>query len=59
VLVDYVCWPTGGTLQAGSDVDAALWAKISTLGDYHLADKSTAVIRRALDRAREAPQQAR
>ena len=24
VLVDYLCWPTGGTLQAGSDVDAAI-----------------------------------
>ena len=24
VLVDYLCWPIGGALQAGSDVDAAV-----------------------------------
>ena len=26
VLVDYLCWPVGGALRAGSDVDAAIWA---------------------------------
>ena len=49
VLVDYLCWPTGGTLQAGSDVDAAVWADVSELTGYHLASKATAVIARALE----------
>lgn len=59
VLVDYLCWPAGGTLQAGSDVDAAVWATISALGEYHLAAKATAVIQRAIALANDAPRQAR
>jgi mutator protein MutT len=54
VLVDYLCWPTGGTLQAGSDVDAAVWTDVSELNGYHLASKATAVIARALELARDA-----
>jgi len=52
VLVDYLCWPSGGTLQAGSDVDAAVWADSSDLSAYHLTEKATAVIARALELAR-------
>lgn len=59
VLVDYLCWPAGGTLQAGSDVDAAIWVPISTLGEYQLAEKATAVIRRAVALAADGPRQAR
>lgn len=59
VLVDYLCWPAGGTLQAGSDVDAAVWAHASELTGYHLASKATAVIARALELARAAPRQLR
>lgn len=59
VLVDYLCWPAGGTLEAGSDVDAAVWADVSNLSDYHLADKATAVIARALELARDAPRPVR
>jgi ADP-ribose pyrophosphatase YjhB (NUDIX family) len=51
VLVDYLCWPRGGTLQAGSDVDAAVWADASDLSAYHLTEKATAVIARALELA--------
>ena len=53
VLVDYLCWPSGGTLQAGSDVDAAVWADSGDLSTYHLTDKAIAVIARALELARE------
>ncbi len=59
VLVDYLCWPTGGTLQAGSDVDAAVWADVSGLNGYHLAGKAMAVIARGLELARDAPRPAR
>ena len=34
VLIDYLCWPSGGALQAGSDVDAAIWADPATLSEY-------------------------
>ena len=59
VLVDYLCWPAGGALQAGSDVDAAVWADVSELTGYHLANEARAVIARALELARDAPRTAR
>jgi ADP-ribose pyrophosphatase YjhB (NUDIX family) len=54
VLVDYLCWPSGGTLRAGSDVDAAVWADSSDLSAYQLTEKATAVIARALELTRPA-----
>jgi mutator protein MutT len=51
VLVDYLCWPIGGDLQPGSDVEAALFADPAELGRYRLTEKATAVIERALDLA--------
>ena len=59
VLVDYVCWPSAGTLRAGSDVDAAIWVDPATLGDYSLTEKATSIIHRALTLAREAPRPVR
>lgn len=59
VLVDYLCWPVGGTLEAGSDVDAAVWAEVSDLAGYHLAEKATAVIARACELNRAAPRSVR
>ncbi len=59
VLVDYLCWRTGGTLQAGSDVDAAVWADVSGLSGYHLDSTATAVIDRAVELARNAPRSVR
>ena len=47
VLVDYLCLPIGGTLQAGDDVSEAEWAHVDALGPYELTDKATEVIRRA------------
>jgi 8-oxo-dGTP diphosphatase len=55
VLVDYLCWPRGGTLQAGSDVDAAVWTAPADLSAYHLTDKATTVIARGLELARDIP----
>jgi ADP-ribose pyrophosphatase YjhB (NUDIX family) len=48
VLVDYLCRPTGGTLQAGSDVADAVYAEPEELARFALADPATEVIRRAL-----------
>jgi len=51
VLVDYLCRPVSGTLEAGSDVDAAVWAELSELDAYELAAPAAAAIRRALELA--------
>ena len=59
VLIDYLCWPVGGSLQAGSDVEEAIWAEPATLDDYALTDKATSVIARGLTLAREAPRPVR
>jgi ADP-ribose pyrophosphatase YjhB (NUDIX family) len=59
VLIDYVCWPMSGTLRAGSDVDAAVWADPAALDGYALTEKATSVIRRGMMLAREAPRPVR
>jgi len=48
VLVDYLCRPVSGDLQAGSDVDAAIWANTTALADYELTDKTMTVIAQAV-----------
>ncbi len=47
VLVDYLCVPVGGTLQAGDDVSEAEWVRFDGLGPYDLTEKATQVIERA------------
>ena len=59
VLVDYLCWPVGGELRAGGDVDDAILVDPADLKEYNLTVKATAVIERALQLAREAPRPAR
>jgi len=59
VLIDYLGWPTRGTLRAGSDVDTAIWADPAALAEYSLTDKASSVIRRGLTLAREAPRPVR
>ena len=49
VLVDYLCWPAGGSLAAGSDVEAAIFADPAALARFDLTDKAQAVIARALE----------
>jgi mutator protein MutT len=48
VLVDYLCWPDGGMLTAGSDVGEVTWARTAALEPYGLTDAALAVIDRAL-----------
>ncbi|MBI3050639.1 MAG: NUDIX hydrolase [Acidobacteria bacterium] len=59
VLVDYLCWPVGGELRPGSDVDRAVFVRPADLGPYDLTAKARAVIDRALELAREAPRAVR
>jgi mutator protein MutT len=49
VLVDYLCWPSGGMLQAGSDVDEAVLINPQDLDVYDLTEKARSVIARALE----------
>ena len=51
VLVDYLCRPSGGRLQHGSDVDDVVIADPAQLDEYGLTEKALAVIRRALELA--------
>jgi mutator protein MutT len=59
VLVDYLCWPIGGSLSAGSDVADARFVDAADLPQYSLTEKATSVIARALELDREAPRPAR
>jgi 8-oxo-dGTP diphosphatase len=54
VLVDYLCWPVGGELRAGSDVHQAIFIDPTRLGPYALTEKAQAVIERGIELAREA-----
>ena len=47
VLVDYLCVPISGSLQAGDDVSEAAWAHFDALAPYQLTDKALEVIERA------------
>ena len=59
VLVDYLCWPIAGELQAGSDVDDAVLVDPEGMARFELTPKTTAVIERAVRLAREAPRPVR
>jgi ADP-ribose pyrophosphatase YjhB (NUDIX family) len=48
VLVDYLCWPTGGVLSASSDVAEVIFADPENLFQYDLTSKATSVVERAL-----------
>jgi mutator protein MutT len=49
VLVDYLCWPIGGVLKAGSDVDEAVMVDPLSLDQFDLTEKARDVIARALE----------
>jgi ADP-ribose pyrophosphatase YjhB (NUDIX family) len=59
VLVDYLCWPLGGSLSADSDAAEVRFVDPGDLGHYSLTEKAEAVIARALALDREAPRPAR
>jgi mutator protein MutT len=55
VLIDYLCWPIGGELQAGTDVAEAVVVEPSELPQYELTEQARSVIERALEMARDMP----
>jgi 8-oxo-dGTP diphosphatase len=59
VLVDYLCWPLAGEIQAGSDADDAAFVAPSALSAYGLTTKTMEVIERALRLDRDAPRAVR
>lgn len=59
VLVDYLCWPIGGTLAPASDVADAIFVDPSDLAGFELTEKARAVIARALELDRDAPRAVR
>lgn len=59
VLVDYLCWPVGGALKAGSDVADARFVDPASLEEYGLTPKASEVIARALELDRDAPRPVR
>ena len=52
VLIDYLCWPVGGRLCAGSDVSDVAIADPDTLAIYAMTAKAESVIRKAVHTAR-------
>ena len=48
VLVDYLCWPVGGQLQASSDVEEAVLVSPESFAEYRLTENAELVIRQAL-----------
>jgi 8-oxo-dGTP diphosphatase len=55
VLVDYLCWPIGGALCAGSDVAEAVFADPGCLSRYELTSTAMAMVERALVLDRQSP----
>ena len=49
LIVDYLCRPAGGALQAGTDVEDVCLADPAALEPYDLTERSHAVIRRAIE----------
>jgi ADP-ribose pyrophosphatase YjhB (NUDIX family) len=49
VLVDYLCWSTGGELTAASDVADAVFVHPDALEEYALSETARAVIARGLE----------
>jgi mutator protein MutT len=52
VLVDYLCWPVGGSLRAGSVVGDCRFVHPDDLREYDLTAKAESVVERALLLAR-------
>jgi 8-oxo-dGTP diphosphatase len=48
VLVDYLCWPVGGRLEASSDVEEAVLVGPESFADYDLTENAESVIAQAL-----------
>jgi len=47
VLIDFICKPVGGQLQAASDVSCVAWVSRPNLSQYRLTEGTLAVVERA------------
>jgi 8-oxo-dGTP diphosphatase len=52
VLVDFLCRPRGGSLQAGGDAAEVRWVEAQDLDSYELSEAANSIIRKALERTR-------
>jgi mutator protein MutT len=48
VIIDYLCYANDRSIVCGSDADDARWVGVDELPAYHLTEKATAVIEKAL-----------
>ena len=51
VIIDYLCHATDNRLVCGSDADDVQWVPLDRLDQYHLTEKTTAVIKKAVEMA--------
>ena len=49
ILIDYLCEPTGGALQAADDAAEATWVDRQDLDEYAITPGTTEVINRAFE----------
>ena len=49
ILIDYLCEPTGGTLQAADDAAEAAWVERADLDQYAITPGTTEVIDRGFE----------
>src|SRR5688500_12512739 len=50
VIVDYLCRPIGGTLQAGDDAEGVAWVTADEIAAYGVNEFAAGVIRKGLAR---------
>jgi 8-oxo-dGTP diphosphatase len=50
VIIDYLCRPIGGVLQAGDDADEVAWVTVDELERYGVNELAARVIREGLER---------
>src|SRR5262245_52373046 len=48
VIVDFVCWPTGGEAMPGSDAEGVAWVSFKEIDDYKVNAHAKAVIEKGL-----------
>jgi len=48
VIVDFVCWPTGGEAMPASDADGVAWVSFKEIDDYAVNAHAKAVIEKGL-----------
>src|SRR5262245_11299947 len=48
VIIDYVCWPTGGEATAGSDAEGVAWVRADEIDAYKVNAHAKAVIEKGL-----------